>query len=93
MVTAYTNEVMALMQTYCKGLREKERRHYAAIEALKLGHGGVTYMSRLLGLDRNTIIEGKRELQALASGTDKALPSGRQRRAGGGRKKKVGGGS
>jgi hypothetical protein len=93
MVTGYRGEVVELMQTYYCGLREKERRHYAAVEAMKLGHGGVTYISQLLGIDRNTIIEGKKELQALASGKENPLSVGRQRRAGGGRKKKAAGGT
>jgi hypothetical protein len=37
MVVDYWEEVKQLMQTYYNGLGEKERRHYAAAEAMKLG--------------------------------------------------------
>jgi hypothetical protein len=69
---------------YCQ-LREKDRRRYAAVEALKLGYGGISYISRLLSVDRKTILEGKKELRVL---TMAEQMKGRQRRAGGGRKKK-----
>ena len=74
-----------LMQLYYSRLSEKDRRHYAAVEAIKLGHGGVTYISKVLAVDRNTIIQGKKELMALAE--YRQIPPGKQRRAGGGRKK------
>lgn len=77
------------MQLYYSRLSEKDRRHYAAVEAIKLGHGGVTYISRVLAIDRNTIIRGKKELQALAA-YEQNVPAQRQRRVGGGRKKKDG---
>ncbi|MBD0279143.1 MAG: hypothetical protein M3342_14970 [Bacteroidota bacterium] len=87
MSAAYSDEVKLLMQTHYHSLPEKDRRHYAAVEAIKLGYGGISYISRVLGVDRNTIIEGKKELQALAGGAAE-WPPGRQRRLGGGRKKK-----
>ena len=36
-------------------LSEKDRRRYAAMEAMKLGHGGMAYMARVLGCSRRTI--------------------------------------
>ncbi len=54
------------MQLHYSRLSEKDRRHYAAVEAIKLGHGGVSYISKVLAVDRNTIIQGKKELMALA---------------------------
>lgn len=67
-------------------LSEKDRRQYAALEALKLGRGGTTYISKVLGVNRNTIMQGIKELTA----TSQPLPlqASRQRRQGGGRKKK-----
>lgn len=83
----YSAETKRLMQLHYSRLSEKDRRHYAAVEAIKLGHGGVTYISRVLAVDRNTIIQGKKELRALAD-YEQNVPAQRQRRAGGGRKKK-----
>lgn len=72
------------MQLYYSRLSEKDRRHYAALESLKLGRGGITYISEVLGVDRSTIIIGRKELES----TEKiSIPTGKQRRSGGGRKK------
>ena len=43
-------------------LSEKDRRRYAGVEALKLGHGGINYISQLLGCDRNTVAQGIEEV-------------------------------
>jgi len=45
-------------------LNEKNRRLYAAIEALKIGHGGISYIAKLVGCTRKTVAQGIRELQA-----------------------------
>ncbi len=44
-------------------LDEQQRRWYAALEALRMGHGGTRTMSQVTGLDEQTIRRGKRELQ------------------------------
>ncbi|MBD0289092.1 MAG: hypothetical protein ICV79_27285 [Flavisolibacter sp.] len=74
------------MQLHYSLLPEKDRRHYAAIEAIKLGWGGTTYISKLFALDKGSLIQGKKELLSLAA--YEQIPEGRQRRVGGGRKKK-----
>ena len=61
--------------------QEKQKRLVAAVEAVRLGWGGITAISGITGLDRKTIARGIRELQA--GGT----PEGRVREVGGGRKK------
>jgi len=60
-------------------LDERSRRMVAANEALQLGYGGISQVSRACGLSRVTITKGIRELDA------EPLPSGRIRRAGAGR--------
>lgn len=72
------------MQLHYSRLSEKDRRQYAALESLKLGRGGITYISRILGSDRKTILQGRKEL---TSELLNPIPPGRQRTAGGGRKK------
>lgn len=62
------------------------RRLVAASEALALGWGGMTAVSRATGLSRKAIRRGMAELQGAPTAT--AEP-GRMRRAGGGRKKTV----
>ncbi|MEJ7678514.1 MAG: hypothetical protein WKG06_22425 [Segetibacter sp.] len=60
MIAEYSDKTKMLMQLHYSRLSEKDRRHYAAVEAIKLGHGGVSYISKVLAVDRNTIIQGKR---------------------------------
>jgi arsenite methyltransferase len=43
----YTADVEQKRQRFFGGLSEKDRRRYAAVEAAKLGHGGVEYIAQL----------------------------------------------
>jgi biotin operon repressor len=82
MMNPYLPEIEALMKKVHQTLSEKDQRRYAAIEALKLGHGGQHYIARVLGCSRNTVAEGIKELEALPedSGYERRI-----RRVGGGR--------
>lgn len=60
----YSAEIEQKMQRFFGWLSEKDRRRYAAIEAAKLGHGGVDYIARVLGCDPKTIRQGLRDLEA-----------------------------
>ena len=71
------------MKKFYGTLSEKDQRRYAAIEALKLGPGGIQYVARVLGCHRNTITAGIADLQALP---DETSYQPRIRKAGGGRK-------
>ncbi len=62
-------------------LGEAERRWYAAVEANRLGHGGVRLVSQITGLDEKTIRRGQEEV----AGSLADAPIKRQRRVGGGR--------
>lgn len=64
-------------------LNERTRRLWAASEATVLGHGGVSLVAEAIGVERNTIMAGIREL----AGTLASAPQGRVRKTGGGRKK------
>jgi hypothetical protein len=50
-------------------LSERDRRMYAAIEALKIGYGGITYISSITGCSQKTIARGIRELKMLPKDT------------------------
>jgi len=63
-------------------LNERQRRHFAAIEAMQLGHGGITAVCQAFGLHRETVSLAIIEVKNSAT-----LVSDRVRRAGGGRKK------
>lgn len=60
---AYPVDVETKMQRLFGWLSEKDRRRYAAVEAAKLGHGGVEYVARLLSCDPKTIRQGLKELE------------------------------
>jgi len=60
---AYPRDVERKMKRFFDWLSEKDRRRYAAIEAAKLGHGGVEYVSHVLRCDPKTIREGLMELE------------------------------
>jgi len=77
----YDKEIEAEMQRFFKFLSEKEKRHYAALEAKKLGHGGQTYIASVLGISERTIQRGQDELSC-----ENLPPVNRIRREGGGRK-------
>lgn len=69
-------------------LTELMRRRWAAAEALELGHGGLTAVSKATGLMPRTIRCGINEIMKQGEGSgDDALPAGRQRKPGGGRQK------
>ena len=62
-------------------LDEQQRRWYVAVEADKLGHGGIRLLSQITGLDEKTIARGRVEIaQQLQS-----RPVDRIRQPGGGR--------
>lgn len=63
-------------------LNERQCRLWAASEAMCLGHGGISLVSRATGLSRTTLHLGIRELES-----GDPLPEHRVRREGGGRKK------
>ena len=77
----YSPEIEHSMRMFYDSLSEKDRRRYAAIEAAKLGHGGLEYISTLLGCDPKTIRQGQNDLDQLPDGLDD-----RVRKTGGGRK-------
>jgi hypothetical protein len=73
----YPAKVQRLMQKLYKSLNERDKRRYAAVEAAKLGHGGLTYISQLLNCDPKTVQAGLLEIE-----DDDDLDSDRQRKKG-----------
>ena len=49
LIEPYSPETEQRMKTLYKSLNERDRRRYAAVEADKLGYGGQSYISQLLG--------------------------------------------
>ena len=79
----YAPRIEDRMRALERTLSEKDRRHFAALEAVRLGHGGIEYVAEVLGCSTRTIERGIEELDQLPA--DPA--AGRVRRPGGGRKK------
>ena len=65
-------------------LNEQSRRRFVALEAQRLGRGGVSVMARITGLARSTIYHGLSDVRNNVS-----TPPGRLRKEGAGRKKKT----
>ncbi len=61
---SYDSAIEAQMQRLFASLSEKDKRRYAGIEACKLGHGGIDYISTLFDIDPKTIRRGQEELNS-----------------------------
>jgi Rhodopirellula transposase DDE domain len=83
-LSPYPAEIEQLIKDTYSKLSEKERRTYAAIEALKLPRGGKEYIVKLLGCSKNTLLRGIDELK----NPDKILEN-RIRAKGAGRKSAI----
>jgi Rhodopirellula transposase DDE domain len=83
-MTPYPPDIERTMRAFYHSLREQDRRRYAAVEAAKLGHGGVEYIAKVLGIDPKTIRRGQCDLKDLPA---EPLPQVRQ--PGGGRKRRL----
>jgi hypothetical protein len=55
-------EAKATILLFCSMLNERQRRLYAGLESLKLGHGGDAHIASLLGMDPHTVARGRQEL-------------------------------
>ena len=73
----YPKVLEGQMGKFFRSLNERDRRRYAAVEATKLGHGGIEYISRVLGCDPKTIGQGIAELES-----EEELSTDRQRKKG-----------
>ena len=60
-------------------LNEKHRRQFAALMALQFGHGGIHQVAEIIGLSRNTIARGRRDLKA-ADFTSRVRAAGAERK-------------
>ncbi len=57
-----TDELKAAIILFYSILDEKQRRLYAGLESLKIGHGGDNLISKLLKTDPETVSKGRKEL-------------------------------
>ena len=74
------NETKAAIVLFYSMLDEKQRRLYAGLESLRVGHGGDRQVAKLLALNEKTVAKGRKELLSGEIAIDST------RRKGGGRK-------
>ena len=73
------DELKAAILLFYSLLDEQQRRLFAGLESIKLGHGGDRILAEFLGLDSHTVARGRQQL------LDQKVTPGRTRRWGGGR--------
>src|SRR5271169_6179017 len=73
------DELKAAILLFYSLLDEQQRRLFAGLESIKLGHGGDSVLAEFLGLDSHTVARGRQQL------LDQNVTTGRTRRSGGGR--------
>jgi hypothetical protein len=78
-ITALQMRIAAMEPT----LNEYQRRRYLSVEAKAYGYGGISLVSRLSGMSRQTLTDGVKELDDPEA---KMLEQGKCRNPGGGRK-------
>lgn len=83
-INPYPPEIEAIMRDFYQSLSEKDRRRYAAIEAKKLGYGGISYICNVLQCNDRTVVRGLADLDKLPPQAEK-----RVRLLGGGRKRTI----
>jgi hypothetical protein len=74
-------ELQAAIILFYSLLDEQQRRLYAGMESLKLGHGGDQQLAQFLGLNPHTIARGRQQL------LEHGVEFDRVRKSGGGRKR------
>lgn len=75
------NEISREKKFYLS-LSEKDKRNYAASEALKIGYHGVTEVSERLGINKHTIRQGIKDFNSI----EKWKPTKIRKDGGGGKK-------
>src|SRR5580700_9175056 len=74
------HELQAAIVLFYSLLDEQQRRLFAGMESIKLGHGGDRVLAEFLGLDPHTVARGRQQL------LEQKVTTGRTRHPGGGRK-------
>lgn len=80
----YESDFVEKQLSFYGNLPEKQRRHFLAMEYLRLGVGSQRYLASVFSCSRKTILKGVRELAEKNYEVDYS----RQREVGGGRKKR-----
>jgi len=79
-VRTVPDELKAAIILFFSVLNEQQRRLYAGLESLALGHGGDRQIADLLGLDPGTVAKGRQQLLARDVEMDRVRTTGGGRR-------------
>lgn len=63
-MTRFPPSIEQQMRQMFNSLGENDRRRYAAVEAAKLGHGGIEYIAAIFGCDSKTIRRGQADFDS-----------------------------
>ena len=77
-MAAYGENVERMMRRLFGSLNERDRRRYAAVEAAKLGHGGLEDVAGVLGCDPKAI---RQEIAESETGGELAVEGQRKKGA------------
>lgn len=80
--TDFNIDIDKYILLFFNNLSEKDKRAFAALEAMRIGYYGVSEISTRFNIHKHTIRKGKEELLS-----ENLLPSDQIRHKGGGRKK------
>ena len=61
----YTSETELNVKNFYGTLSEKDRRRFLAIEANRMGYGGIEYVANFFGCNRRTVERGIEELPTI----------------------------
>ncbi len=61
-VDVITQELKAVIVLFYSTLNEQQRRLYAGLESIKIGHGGDKLIGKLLQINAETVSKGRQEL-------------------------------
>lgn len=59
----YDIEIEERMYLFSQTLNERDLRRYAGLEAMRLGHGGIIYISKVLKMTEKTLSKGLKEVK------------------------------
>lgn len=59
----YSLEIEERMYLFSQTLNERDLRRYAGLEAMKLGRGGIVYISQVLKMTEKTVSKGLEEVK------------------------------
>jgi hypothetical protein len=61
----YSSSIESEIKKLYNSLSEKDKISYAALEEKKLGWGVISYIMKLCGCSRNTIVQGIKDLETI----------------------------